>query len=123
MWIETNENPIGIRTGDCAVRAISVALGISWEQAYVMLAETGFQMGLLMNMDVVWGAILRQHGFKRYFPECEDCITVKEFCEEHPKGTYAIKADDHVVAAIDGKYYDAWNSGNEYVIYYWSKED
>ena len=27
-------NPVGARVGDCAVRAISKALGISWEDAY-----------------------------------------------------------------------------------------
>lgn len=123
MWVERNNNPLHVRTGDCAVRAISILLDISWEQAYAMLASVGFSKGVLMNMDSVWGAILKDNGFKQYFPECEDCITIKEFCEQHPKGTYAIKADDHVVAVIDGKYIDAWNSGDEYVIYYWQKEE
>lgn len=30
-------NPVGARVGDCAVRAISKALNISWEEAYTEL--------------------------------------------------------------------------------------
>lgn len=34
MWVKTNENPLAINTGDCAVRAVSIALDVSWEKAY-----------------------------------------------------------------------------------------
>jgi hypothetical protein len=43
-FIEYNPNPVGRRVGDCAVRAISKALGITWETAYLQLATNGLQM-------------------------------------------------------------------------------
>lgn len=44
MWLEFNNNPVGRRVDDCAVRAIAKALDMSWEAAYVTLALNGLQM-------------------------------------------------------------------------------
>lgn len=44
-WEKFNNNPTGRSVGDCTVRAISKALGVSWEQAYAMIAANGFAMG------------------------------------------------------------------------------
>ena len=44
MYIEFNNNPCGRKVGDCAVRALSKALDIGWESAYLMLAMNGLQM-------------------------------------------------------------------------------
>lgn len=44
MYIEFQNNPCGRKVGDCAVRAISKALDVSWESAYIMLAMNGLQM-------------------------------------------------------------------------------
>ena len=42
MWIKYNPNPVGRTTGvDCSVRAVSKALGVDWETAYVMIALNG----------------------------------------------------------------------------------
>lgn len=38
-WIEFNNNPVGRRVGDCAVRAISKALDTDWESAYISLVR------------------------------------------------------------------------------------
>lgn len=125
MWVEWNDNPAAIHTTDCTTRAIGVALDIPWEEAYTLLAVNGFAMGLVpLDSDWLWGSVLRQHGFRRYLsPDCPDCYTVREFCEEHPHGVYVLKVPSHVVTAVDGNYYDLFDSGDEPVIYYWTEED
>ena len=45
MYIEFNNNPVGRKGGDCAVRAVSKALDVKWENAYLQLAINGLQMG------------------------------------------------------------------------------
>ena len=124
MWVMFNENPAGRSVGDCAIRALSVALGVDWETAYLLTAVNGFYMGDIQNSNSVWGSVLRQHGFKRYnLPaDCPDCYTVKDFCAEHPHGIYVLGIGNHVVTAVDGDYYDAWNSGDEVVSYVWYRE-
>ena len=74
---------------------------------------------------VVWGAYLKKHGFVReVIPNtCPDCYTVADFCREHPKGTFILALSGHVVAVIDGKYFDTWDSGEELPIYYWHRKE
>ena len=54
---------------------------------------------------------------------CPDCYTIADFCNDHPYGTYILATGTHVVAVIDGDYYDTWDSGNEIPIFYWQKEN
>lgn len=124
MWIKYNPNPVAIRVGDCAVRAIAKALDTDWEKAYLMLAKNAFVMGDMPSGNNVIGAVLRQNGFKRYIVpnECPDCYTLKDFCKEYPEGKYVVGMDGHIATIIDGDYYDAWDSGDEEPIYYWHKE-
>lgn len=125
MFVEFNNNPVGRRVGDCAVRAVSKALDMGWEAAYIALVINGIQMADLPNSDLVSGATLRQHGFKRKAIEntCPACYTVEDFCEDNPEGTYVLYCGGHVVAVVDGSYYDAWDSGKEVPQYVWYKED
>lgn len=122
MWIEYNPNPLGIRVGDCVIRAISRALDVSWERVYVELCVQGFMLGDLPSSNAVWSSYLRHKGFKRRtIEDCPDCYTVEDFCQDHPKGIFVIGTGSHAVAIIGGCYYDAWRSGGEPVVYYFEK--
>lgn len=124
MWIKYNPNPVSARVGDCAVRAVAKALDTDWERAYALISINGFAMGDIISSNNVWGSVLRQNGFYRHVipNECPDCYTVEDFCKDHPKGIYVLGLQNHVVTIEDGNYFDTWPSGNETVIYYWSKE-
>lgn len=120
-----NPNPAGRSVGDCAVRALSKALGQTWEETYVGLSLEGFTRGDLPNADSVWGPYLQKHGFQRYLlPDaCPDCYTVAEFADDHPQGVFILSMPGrHVVAVVDGAYCDSWDSGMEVPAYYWIKE-
>ena len=125
MWQELNNNPAGRRVGDCAVRAVSVALNISWEDAYALITAAGFAMGDMPSSNSVWGAVLRQHGFSRLnLPEeCPDCYTAEDFAHDHPRGIYVLGFGNHVATVRDGIIYDAWNSSNEIPQYVWYRKD
>lgn len=123
MWIKWNPNPTQNTTRDCAIRAVSAALDISWEKSFVLLAENAFLMGETLDSDLVWSSVLRQHGFTKHLtPDCDGCYTVQEFSEYYPDGIYVLKADGHVVTLVDGDYYDTWDSGREIPIYYFTRE-
>lgn len=124
MFIKYNPNPKKKRTGDCAVRAIAKALDTDWETAYTLLCFAGYTAADLPNAVHVYGSVLRSHGYKRAaIPNtCPDCYTINDFCNDHPKGRFVIVTGNHVVCAIDGDYYDTWDSGEEVPILYFEEE-
>ena len=80
-------------------------------------------MNDMPSSNAVWGAYLRTLGFKREaIPNtCPECYTVNDFCEDNPEGVFIVATGNHVVAVVDGDYYDTWDSGDELPIYYWRK--
>lgn len=123
MWVKFQNNPCGRNVGDCSVRAVSKALDIDWEQAYLLIVTAGFNMCDMPSSNAVWGAVLRMNGFYREnIPNtCPDCYTAADFCADHPKGIYVLGFGTHVATAIDGNIYDSWDSSNEIPQYYWHK--
>lgn len=123
-WIRYNPNPAGRNVGDCAVRALTIALDTDWEDAYEMIARAGYNMADMPSSDSVWGAVLRSNGFYREaVPNtCPECYSVADFALDHPKGVYVVGTGGHVVTIVDGVLYDSWDSSREIPIYYWYKK-
>lgn len=115
-----NPNPARNRVGDCTVRAISKATGQDWDHTFCALSAYGLGFKDMPSSNVVWGKYLRDLGFRRYLVEDDGFeYTVADFCRDHPTGTYILAIDGHVVCAVDGYYYDSWDSGQEIPLYYW----
>ena len=125
IFEEYNPNPVGRKVGDCAVRAISKALGIDWEMAFILITINAYQMGDMPSSDSVWGSVLRENGFyKKVIPNyCPDCYTVEDFCYDHPEGTFVLGFGGHVATVVNGKLYDSWDSSREIPTYYWYRKD
>ena len=123
-WIFYNPNPKSKLVGDCVIRAISKVTGKDWKTEYANIALQGYEMCDMPSSNSVWGAYLHSIGFIRgVIPNtCPECYTIKDFCFDNPKGTYVVATGSHVVAVINGNYYDSWDSGDEVPIYYWRKE-
>ena len=49
MYKYMNKNPFNNQVDDCSVRAISVAEGISWDEAYDKVSDSARDLGLMMN--------------------------------------------------------------------------
>lgn len=121
MWIKYNANPIAARVGDCTIRAISKATEQDWESTYMDICVEGLFLHDMPSSNATWGTYLHRLGWRRYIAPTTNC-TIREFCEDHPKGRYILALSGHVVACIDGNIFDTWDSSDEIVIYYWQKE-
>lgn len=123
MFINHNENPNGLRVGDCVIRALSAAMEQTWIKTYLGVCIQGLLMYDMPSANHVWGRYLEEHGFKKHLiPDtCPECYTVARFCDDHPEGTYILALSGHVVAVKDGSYIDTWDSGQCVPIYYWQK--
>lgn len=125
MFIQYNPNPDGNYVGDCVIRAISKVTNKDWDTTYLAVALQGYMMKDMPSANHIWGAYLKSQGFKQYvLPNtCPDCYTVRDFCEDFPNGVYLLATGSHVIAVVDGDYYDSWDSGNEVVTYYFTREE
>lgn len=124
-WKMWNPNPAGRHVGDCTVRAITKAIGESWAEAYTGIALQGLMMCDMPSNNGVWGAYIRQKGFKKKAipDECPDDYMVEDFCRDHPKGIFIVAVGGHVLTVVDGDYWDSWDSGKEILIYYFEREE
>lgn len=123
MFKYYNANPREKLVGDCAVRAISLLMGETWDKIYTDLSATGFELKDILSSNRVWGTYLNHNGYRRYIiPDtCPDCFTISDFCRDNPYGTFLLATGTHVVTVIDGDYYDTWDSGDEIPIHFWKK--
>ena len=102
-WRPFLNNPCRRSLGDCAVRAVAVALGIDWYEAY----------------DLLCAEVLMQNGFSA--PRMAYGETAEEFCLRHPHGVYVLAFGGHVATVVDGDLYDLWDSSGEAVRYYYAR--
>lgn len=121
MFKQYNANPADKLVGDCTVRAISLALDQDWEKTYIGIALTGFCMRDMPSSDDVWGEYLLSQGFvRKALPEA---MTVSDFCRDNPNGVFILTPKEHVIAAINGDYYDTWDSGDKIINYFWQRKE
>lgn len=123
-YVFFNNNPKNQRVGDCAVRAVSKAIGQDWQDAYIGLCAEGLALKDMPSANYVWGMYLKKYGFEEHMISsvCPDCVTVAQFAKDHPKGRYVLACQNHTVCCIDSNYFDSWDSGSEIVLYFYKKE-
>ena len=109
--------------GDCVIRAISCAMDKSWDSIYIDLCSEGFAMKDLPSSNEVFGRYLYHNGYRKHSISDDYPYTIKDFTDRHRNGTFLLGTGTHLVCAIQGDYYDTWNSGQEDVAFYWERED
>lgn len=123
VWKRYQPNPCGKSVGDCAVRAISAALGVDWYEAYDLLCDEGRKRCNMPSGDEIWGAVLEQFGFRKYAVNNQRAgrYTAQKFCIDHPSGIYTLALGGHVATVVQGELMDSWNSSAETIIYYYAR--
>lgn len=119
-FIKYNPNPAHRNVSDCSVRALSKALDQSWEETYIGLAIQGLLMSDMPHANSSWGTYLKRKGFVRDM--APENMTVSEFADEFNRGTYILALSGHVVCIKNGVLFDSWDSGDEIVLYFWTKK-
>lgn len=120
-----NANPRGlVRASDCVFRAVSLALNISWDQAFMELTEVALELKDSPNSYRVFEEYLKRKGFdkqKQLRKANGKKYRVYEFAEKFKKGTYLVRMTRHVTVVKDGYVYDTWDcrgyvSGNYWIV-------
>lgn len=121
-----NANPKNRAGGDCVIRAICTALNQSWEKTVRELTEVGIKHGYVLNDKKTYEKYLESKGWvKHKQPKKTDGtkFTGKEFCRRiSPDEKYiAHIGGHHIVAIINGKVYDIWDSTDGCIGNYWTE--
>lgn len=122
-----NANPHNRKGGDCTIRAICTALEQTWEQTVREMTEVGIEKGFVVNDPTTIKAYLKQKGWVICNqPRKGDGtkFTGKEFCRRitGEGSTYIANiGGHHIVAIVDSKVNDIWDSTEGCIGNYWIK--
>lgn len=105
MYKYYNANSKGYDVDDCTIRAISVAEGISWDEAYDELSISAKKLGLMMSSVEAVEEYL-DNKYKRIPVYAK---TVGEFIKKHPRGIYLITMQGHITVLKNGINYDTFD--------------
>lgn len=102
-----NANPSGNKTTDCAIRAISKAEGISWEDAFKLLSDRALELHNTMNSVTTIDSLLENLGwdFKPYSKR----LSQSKFTKPHLVRMRSSKYMNHLTYVEDNIVYDTWD--------------
>ena len=127
VYYQPNDKDLKDQYGDCTIRALSKALGVTWLEAFDLTIPLcrEFQTPNLFNVpSKIERVILERLGFDYTGISNKKGTkrpTVESFAKEHPIGTYILSVANHVVAVVDGRYFDTWDSGRKSLYGYYTK--
>lgn len=124
-YITLNPNPLLKKTGDCVIRAISIAEDKEWDDVFMDLMMKSYLMKEMPTQNNVWGSYLKDIGYTRHIiPDtCPDCYTIMDFVKDNPEGTFILSTGTHAVCVKSGQLYDTWDSSSEVPMVFFRKEN
>ena len=113
-----NLNPLGNLEEDCVCRAISLALN----EDYHTIEEKLYLVGKLFDCEQLcvccYKFLLDEvYGLERL--EEFSGMTISEFSECYPKGTFLIRIDNHLTCMCNGVVFDIWNCTSKEIRLIW----
>ena len=122
-----NANPKNRITGDCTFRAIATALEQSWETTVMEMAELSCKIGYAINDKKGIERYLECKGWKKHSQPRKannTKYTGEDFCKKLANKDIryiAMIGGHHIVAIVNGKVNDIWDSTDRCIGNYWTK--
>lgn len=112
--------------GDCAPRAMAIALQLDYKQCYNELAEahrarTGKKTARNGIYKDDFGAVLKRHGW--VWHPAPKLVGRKARYSDLPQGRVIARMARHFTAVIDGVVHDVWDCREKMVYGYWMETD
>ena len=113
-----NENPMGAEVSDCVTRAIKLASGLPYSTIRKKLFHTKELLDCESPYCSSCYGFLVQEVLGGVPKNC-DGMTVGEFADHYPYGTYLIRIQGHLLAIKDNCVYDLWDNRNRFCDLAW----
>ena len=108
--------------GDCSVRSVCAATGLTWVEAYNKMSESALKVFEPFNCSKGFEQCMLDFGFKKMsYPKGKTRETVKEFADNHKNEIAILVLSGHFVCCKNGNYHDVWDCGNKTVYNYYVK--
>lgn len=107
-FIYCNLNPEKKLTGDCVIRAIALALGISWYEASDLLYFSARNCSCEMSEFSCYSRLLDNLPQLERIDKPYVGYTINELCDLLNDGTYLLRIEGHLTCMIDGVVHDIW---------------
>lgn len=114
-----NLNPQGKREQDCVCRAITFASGLPYEEVCEKLWLTAELYECDRLCKFCYSNFIS--SVLKYKEVNCDRLTIGEFADKHPYGTYLIRVPNHLTVIQDGVLYDIWDCRSELCDTVWKK--
>lgn len=123
-YYQPNKKDIKDEYGDCVVRALTKVMNKTWIEVFNELIPYAIEIQCMPNDKVCYERYLKDNGFVYHGisnKKGSKRPTVESFAREHKEGTFFLNVANHVVAVVDGTYYDTWDSGQCCLYGYYEK--
>lgn len=125
-YYQPNDLDLKDNHSDCVVRAITKLFDITWLQAFDELVPYARKLQSMPNGKMAYEKYLLDHGYTYHGisnKKGSKRPTVESFSLSHKTGRYFLNLANHVVAVVDGKYYDTWDCGECCLYGYYELEE
>ena len=116
-YIRYNQNDDKINRNDCVTRAISLASKLPYSTIRRKLRYTAKLLGC-QKLRVSCYEFLIREVLGGVPINCEG-MTINNFAELHPYGTYLLRMDGHISTLIDFTVYDIFDCRQHYITNAW----
>lgn len=103
-----NENPNGEKRNDCVTRAITFASGIEYSEVRKMLYHSARLLKCPKLCPTCYSFAIQE--VLGGVPTNCNGMTVGEFADKHPNGTYLIRIEGHLLCISNNVIYDLWDN-------------
>ena len=122
-FVKHNVNPKGKKTGDCVVRAISLALDKSYYDVYDELYKLSIGLGYILNDKRVEERLLKSYGFVKHKQPIKPNgkkYLVGEIDKLCKADVIVISCAHHLTAVVKGSLFDTWDCRGKCISNYYT---
>ncbi len=126
-FYQPNEKDTKDEYGDCVIRALTKALDLEWLQVFDELHPISREFQIPFNCRPCYEKYLSEvkhfeyHGISNR--KGVKRPTVREFAKSHKTGKYVLRVAHHLVAVVDGVYWDTWDCCHKSLYVYCSSPE
>ena len=125
-YYQPNKKDLKDKYGDCVIRALTKLMDKEWIQVFDELIPYARELQCMPNGKACFKKYLEDNGYVYHGisnKKGSKRPTVSSFSRSHKKGKFFLNVANHVVASVDGTYYDTFDSGYCCMYGYWELEN